>query len=121
MAGQYIFVWLANCSDVEDGAMTCKMPPFLTMDKCKQINNNAMMGMAPSPTWVNLEQEKARYKVFQGMSTRMHAVPAYPPVPVDAHAGAMQFEPRAMLRMVRSTSTISILQDGKRRWCHLRC
>ena len=107
MSGPYIFALLGNCIDAEDGAMTFELPPSMTLDKYRQINCNPMMGMAPELTWVNVEHEKARYKIFEGMNTRMHAMPADPPVPVDAHAGVMQFEPRAMLRMIRTTSTIS--------------
>ena len=107
MTGPYIYGVLGNCIDAEDGAMAFKLPPTMTFDKHKQVNRNPMMGMAPDLTWLNVEYEKARNKIYMGMAAMQHPLVSDPLVPADPHAGARQFAPMPMMSMIRTTSTTS--------------
>ena len=95
-AGPYLFALLGPCVDPEHGAMVFKMPPFLTVDRRRQVNRNPMMAMAPNLTWINREHDRARYMIGIGMAAEqvpIHADPAAPPVIMDAQAADIQMAP----------------------------
>ena len=105
-SGPYLFAVLGECIDLEHGAKVYNMPPFLTMDQYDQVDRNALMNIAPNLTWVNVEHEKARINIFDGMSTRLPIGPDDGSAVHDPQVMGM-IQKKTLMRMIRTTSTIS--------------